>query len=192
MPSLTEKAVWPARILVVADDPQPTQMIVDYLCENSLRAILTKGRHELTHCLAENEPDLVLLDLRHGMGDGLDLLREIRSRSDVPVIIIPGSGIDEIDLVVGLELGADDYVVQPFGLGELLARIRAMLRRWRSMPVELQPGAKRGLCRFDGWELNPRTRRLTNPRGHRVNLTNGEYTILVAFLNAPQRALTRE
>jgi len=192
MPGLTEDIIWPARILVIADDPKPTQTVVDYLCENSLCAMLTNGRHELIRRLAENEPNLVLLDLRHGTGDGLGLLREIRSRSDVPVIIISGSGSDEIDLVVGLELGADDYVAQSFTLGELLARIRAVLRRPRDVPVEALPDAKRVLCRFNGWELNSLTRRLTNPHGNRVNLTKGEYTILIAFLNAPQRPLTRE
>jgi DNA-binding response OmpR family regulator len=135
---------------------------------------------------------VVILDLRLGEEDGLDLLREIRSRSDVPVIITTGHRCDEIDRVIGLELGADDYVSKPFGLRELLARIRAVLRRRESARRALQRHPEQSRCRFGGWEFNRRTRRLTDPNGMPVTLTKGEYALLIAFLDAPQRPLTRE
>jgi DNA-binding response OmpR family regulator len=135
---------------------------------------------------------LVILDLRLGQEDGLDLLRKTRSRSDVPVIIVTGHRVDEIDRVVGLELGADDYITKPFGLRELLARVRAVLRRHEAGRAALERGAKRGLCRFGGWQLDRRTRCLTNPDGAPVALTKGEYAMLIAFLDAPQRPLSRE
>jgi CheY-like chemotaxis protein len=134
-----------------------------------------------------NEVSLVILDLRLGQEDGLDLLREIRSSSDVPVIIITGHRRDDIDRVVGLELGADDYLTKPFNLRELLARVRAVLRRFdvgRAAPAR---DPERGRFRFSGWQLDRKTRRLTDPAGAPVTLTKGEYALLLAFLDAPQR-----
>ena len=122
----------------------------------------------------------------------MDLLREIRSRSDVPIIITTGHRRDEIDRVVGLELGADDYVTKPFGVRELLARIRAVLRRREVGALAAQKTAEHKRSRFGGWLLDRRARRLTNAAGQPVVLTKGEYALLVAFLDAPQRPLTRE
>jgi two-component system, OmpR family, response regulator len=110
----------------------------------------------------------------------------------MPVIIITGHRRDEIDRVVGLELGADDYLTKPFILRELLARVRAVLRRFdagRTVPAR---DAERGRWRFSGWQLDRRARRLTDPQGAVVTLTKGEYALLVAFLDAPQRPLSRE
>jgi DNA-binding response OmpR family regulator len=135
---------------------------------------------------------MVILDLQLGQTDGLNVLREIRSRSDVPVIITTGHRRDEIDRVVGLELGADDYITKPFGLRELLARIRAVLRRQELGRTAWQRASERGHCRFGGWQLDRGTHRLTAPDGTHVALTKGEYALLVAFLDAPQRPLTRE
>jgi len=104
-------------------------LLMNYLGEHDIRAISASRRDEVAGLLVREEPSLVILDLRLGQEDGPDLLREIRSRSDVPVIITTGHRRDEIDRVVGLELGADDYITKPFGLRELLARIRAVLRR---------------------------------------------------------------
>jgi CheY-like chemotaxis protein len=115
----------PPRIFIVEDDPIMKGMVVDYLEEHNMRAVSASGRQEMVRHFAASEPDLVILDLRLGQEDGFDLLREIRSRSDVPIIIITGDRRDEIDRVVGLELGADDYLTKPFSLRELLARIRA-------------------------------------------------------------------
>jgi DNA-binding response OmpR family regulator len=142
--------------------------------------------------LGNTEVNLVILDLRLGLEDGLDLLREVRLGSDVPVIIITGHRRDDIDRVVGLELGADDYVTKPFNLRELLARVRAVLRRFdvgRTAPTR---DPERGRFRFSGWQLDRRVRQLTDPAGALVALTKGEYAMLLAFLEAPQRPLSRE
>jgi len=179
-------------VLLVEDDPALQRMILNYFSENNIRTLVASGREEMTSQLGSGEVDLVILDLRLGQEDGLDLLRGIRSNSDVPVIIITGHRRDDIDRVVGLELGADDYLTKPFHLRELLARVRAVLRRFeagRATPVH-EPGRCR--YRFSGWQLDSRTRRLTDPAGAPVALTKGEYALLVAFLDAPQRPLSRE
>jgi two-component system OmpR family response regulator len=182
----------PARILVVDDDPAIRHMVANYLEGHNMRVSSASKREEVTRHFAAGEPGLVILDLRLGEEEGLDLLREIRSRSDVPVIITTGHRRDEIDRVVGLELGADDYMTKPFGLRELLARIRAVLRRREAGRVASQRELEQGRCRFAGWQLDRRTRRLTDTNGDPVALTKGEYVLLTAFLEAPQRPLTRE
>jgi DNA-binding response OmpR family regulator len=182
----------PARIFVVEDDPVMLRMIGDYLEQHNIRVVSASGRQEVVHNFAVSDPDLVILDLRLGHEDGLDLLREIRAHSDVPIIIITGDRRDEIDRVVGLELGADDYVTKPFSLRELLARIRAVLRRREAGRAVSRLDPERGRCKFGGWQLDRRTRRLANPDGNEVELTKGEYALLTAFLDAPQRPLSRE
>ena len=182
----------PARIFIVEDDPVMVRMVGDYLEQHNMRVVAASGRPEMTRHFAVREPDLVLLDLRLGQDEGFDLLREIRSRSDVPVIITTGDRRDEIDRVVGLELGADDYVTKPFSLRELLARIRAVLRRQEAGRAAFQRDPERGRCRFGGWQLDRRSRRLIDPGGGQVTLTKGEYALLTAFLDAPQRPLSRE
>ena len=167
-------------------------MILNYFEQNSIRTLGASGRQEMIRQLAGAEVSLVILDLRLGQEDGLDLLREVRSSSDVPVIIITGHRPDDIDRVVGLELGADDYVTKPFNLRELLARVRAVLRRLNSRRASPSREPQRGCWRFSGWQLDRRTRRLTDPSGAPVALTKGEYALLVAFLEAPQRPLSRE
>lgn len=180
------------RILVVDDDPTMRHMVVNYLEDHNMKAVSVPGRQEMAREFAAGEPSLVILDLRLGQEDGLDLLRDLRSRSDVPVIITTGHRREEIDRVVGLELGADDYVTKPFSLRELLARIRAVLRRRDSGRAVVQTDQARGRSKFGGWLLDRRARRLTDPAGAAVALTKGEYALLVAFLDAPQRPLSRE
>jgi two-component system, OmpR family, response regulator len=182
----------PARIFIVEDDPVMLRMVGDYLEQHNMRVVSASGRREMAQHFAVREPDLVILDLRLGQEEGFDLLREIRSRSDVPVIITTGDRRDEIDRVVGLELGADDYLTKPFSLRELLARIRAVLRRQEAGRAAVQREPERGRCRFGGWQLDRRTRRLSDPSGGQVALTKGEYALLTAFLDAPQRPLSRE
>jgi two-component system OmpR family response regulator len=121
-----------------------------------------------------------------GEENGLDL-----SLSDVPVIIT-GHRDDVSDRVVGLELGADDYITKPFGLRELLARIRAVLRRRKAGCAASRRDSGQGRCQFGGWHLDRHARRLTDPNGAVVSLTKGEYALLIAFLDSPQRPLTRE
>jgi DNA-binding response OmpR family regulator len=177
--------------MVVDDDPALRQLVVDYLVQHSFRAIGVGDREEMERAFAADEPSLVILDLQLGREDGLDLLRLIRARSDAPVIVMTGQRRDEIDRVLGLELGADDYVTKPFSLRELLARIRAVLRRWNA-GVAPRRNDRRDVVAFGEWVLDRRARRLTEPGGTEVRLTKGEYALLVAFLGAPQRPLTRE
>jgi two-component system, OmpR family, response regulator len=178
--------------LVVEDDITMRHLVTSYLEDHDIRAISASRRDEVATLLTSNQPDMVVLDLRLGQEDGLDLLREIRAHSDVPVIITTGHRRDEIDRVVGLELGADDYITKPFGLRELLARIRAVLRRREAGQAASHRANERGTLRFGGWRLDRRTRRLTNSRDEPVALTKGEYSLLIAFLEAPQRPLSRE
>jgi DNA-binding response OmpR family regulator len=179
-------------VLIVEDDPALQRMILNYFGENNIRALVANNRQEMVDRLGNTEVNLVILDLRLGSEDGLDLLREVRLSSDVPVIIITGHRRDDIDRVVGLELGADDYLTKPFNLRELLARVRAVLRRFdvgRPTPAR---DPERGRFRFSGWQLDRRIRQLTDPTGAPVALTKGEYAMLLAFLEAPQRPLSRE
>jgi two-component system, OmpR family, response regulator len=182
----------PANILVVDDDPTMQHMVVSYLEQHDMRAAAASKSQEVVRRVAESIPSLIILDLRLGPEDGLDLLREIRSRSDVPVIITTGHRQDEIDRVIGLELGADDYVTKPFSPRELLARIRAVLRRHEAGRLAPPREPQRGRCRFGNWHLDRRARRLTDADGNTVALTKGEYALLIAFLDAAQRPLTRE
>jgi DNA-binding response OmpR family regulator len=180
-----------ARIYVVDDDPSMQRMIVNYINEHNMRAIAASGRQKLLHLLASKEPDLIILDLNLGDEDGLDLLREVRAKSIVPVILITGNRSEEIDRVVGLELGADDYVTKPFSLRELLARVRAVLRR-RSMDSLSPMRRTEQKYAFEGWLFDQRARRLHSPAGETVALTKGEFALLSAFVTAPRRPLTRE
>src|SRR5262245_56326863 len=181
-----------ACVLIVEDDPALQRMIVTYFQENNIHTLVAGSRQEMLSQLRSSEVNLVILDLRLGLEDGLDLLREIRSSSEVPVIIITGQRRDDVDRVVGLELGADDYLTKPFNLRELLARVRAVLRRFDSGRAAPARDSGRGRFRFCGLQLDCQTRRLTDPAGAPVTLTKGEYALLIAFLDAPQRPLSRE
>jgi DNA-binding response OmpR family regulator len=175
------------RIVVVEGDPALRKRVVDFFIENQISAVGASSRQDMMSHLAKVEPDLVILDRLLGTDDGLDLLRDIRSVSEAPGVIITGHRADEIERVIGLELGADDYIAKPFGLRELLARVRAVVRRRAAPPKD----RARSVYRFGGWQLNSPRWRLTNPDGAPVPLTKGEYALLVAFLEAPQRPLTR-
>jgi two-component system, OmpR family, response regulator len=191
-PLLSTAGHRPARICIVEDDRVTRHMVADFLEQHNMRTVAVSGQQEMIRHFAASEPDLVILDLRLDDTDGLDLLREIRTRSDVPAIIMTCDRCDEIDRVVGLELGADDYLTKPFSPRELLARIRAVLRRREAGRAALQRDAERGRSKFGGWQLDRRLRRLTDPGGVDVVLTKGEYALLTAFLDAPQRPLSRE
>jgi two-component system OmpR family response regulator len=191
------------RVLVVDDDPGMRSMVGQYLGEHGFQVDLADGHADMTRLMAACEPGVVILDLKLGDTDGLDILRELRAGSDLPIMIVTGHRSDEIDRVVGLELGADDYITKPFSLRELLARIRVILRRAEATRVAVQNEAARAVqpqaagggprsFRFGGWVLDRRTRQLCDPQGKAVTLTNGEHTLLVAFLNAPLRPLSRE
>lgn len=180
-------------ILVVDDDAAIRQLVDEYLTENELRVSTAANGEEMARVLKESVVDLILLDLRLGGEDGLQLARKVREDSEVPVIIVTGKR-DEADRVMGLEIAADDYVTKPFSNRELLARVRAVLRRYqvrRDTAAPARDGSRRAY-RFEGWELNVLARRLMNPAGERVELSNGEFNLLMAFCEAPQRVLSRD
>ena len=178
-------------IVVVDDDPATRRIVTSYFRDHDMPASSASGRQELIRHLASGAPTLIILDLRLGRDDGLDLLREIRSTSDVPVIITTGHRMEEVDRVLGLELGADDYLTKPFGLRELLARVRAILRRHELKRTHSRKLQRSGF-RFGRWQLERQSRRLTTQDGSLVALTKSQLSLLVAFLECPQRPLTRE
>jgi two-component system, OmpR family, response regulator len=177
-------------VLAVDDDPAMRKMIADYLADQSMRVSVAADSREMQRVLASGGVDLVILDLMLGNENGLDIVRALRAESNLPIIVLTGHRRDSVDRVVGLELGADDYLTKPFSPRELLARIHAVLRR-APLP-QSDRDAKRTRYRFAGWELNLRTRRLSSPSGENVSLTKGEFALLTAFLQSPQRVLTRE
>src|SRR5258707_11128894 len=178
-------------IVVVDDDPSLCQMVTRYLEDHNISTKSASNKTELCCHFAETLPSLIILDLRLGQDDGLDLLREIRSHSDVPVIITTGYRPDEIDRIVGLELGADDYIVKPFSLRELLARVRAVLRRQEMGRAARTHEPERGGDRVGGWPPRRGAPRLFVPRGAPVSRSKGENALLVAFLQGRPRRLSR-
>jgi len=179
-------------VLVVDDDPATRRLICEYLGEHNFRLYLALSGEEMSRILSETPVDLIVLDMKLGEEDGLILLRDLRSRSDVPIIVLTGARREEVDRIIGLELGADDYVLKPFSSRELLARIRAVLRRAEIGNALQDKNEKRTLYRFGDWVLNLRTHRLTAPGGEPITLTNGEFTLLAALVRSPQRVLSRE
>jgi two-component system OmpR family response regulator len=179
-------------VIVVDDDASLREMLIGFLQDHHVPAKSASNALELNRHLAGALPSLIILDLQLGHDDGFGLLRDIRHRSDVPVIIVTGHRPDEIDRIVGLELGADDYIVKPFSLRELLARVRAVLRRREMGRAARASGSKHGGYKFNGWVLERRGRELFGPNSARVSLSKGEYNLLLAFLESPQQPLTRE
>jgi len=179
-------------ILVVDDDPAMRDLVGTYLESHNYRVSMAAEGRAMTRILSGNGVDLVLLDLKLANEDGFELMRGLGTSADVPIIVITGHRRDEADRVIGLELGADDYLLKPFGLRELLARVRAVLRRAEVSERRARQSQKRARYRFAGWELDLRTRRLTSPAGATVLLTAGELNLLLAFVRSPQQVLSRE
>src|ERR1700674_3648507 len=178
-------------ILVVDDDPQIRDLLQEYLTQNELRVTVASTGREMSAALTEHAIDLVVLDLRLAGGDGMTLARKLREESAIPVIMLPGVR-DEADRIMGLELGADDYLTKPFSPRELLARIRTVLRRTKGAALAQARQQQVRAYRFADFELNLRTRRLKRRDGKWLELTNGEFNLLAALLAAPQRILTRD
>jgi two-component system, OmpR family, response regulator len=180
-----------SHILVTDDDPQIRALLQEYLAENGLRVSVAASGEEMSKILNDEAIDLIVLDLRLAGEDGMAIARAVRDQSSIPIVMLTGVR-DEADRIMGLELGADDYLTKPFSPRELLARIRTVLRRTKAGP----PGAARQRAirayRFAEFELNLRTRRLSRGNGGNVVLTNGEFNLLAALLAAPERILTRD
>ena len=181
----------PIHVLAVDDDPSVRQMIVDYLGDNDILVTALPSGQTIAEVMARHTIDLLILDLKMPGEDGMQIARKLRGESDIPIIILTGRN-EEADRVMGLELGADDYLTKPFSPRELLARVRALLRRSRTHETVADGLARIRAYRFAGWELNVRVRRLTSPQGEPIAITNSEFNLLVAFLAAPQRVLSRE
>jgi DNA-binding response OmpR family regulator len=179
-------------VLVVDDDATMRDMISGYLEGRGFRVSTLADGRTVTRVVDGEPIDLILLDLKLGQEDGLDLMRRLNDQSDVPIIVITGQRRDEADRVLGLELGADDYLTKPFSLRELQARIRAVLRRSEVAERRARNLSKRTRYRFAGWDLDMRTRHLTSPTGDVVRLTAGEFNLLTALVRSPQQVLSRE
>ncbi len=179
-----------AQILVVDDDREIRDLLSRFLRKNGYRVELAADGDEMMRALETARIDLIVLDRVMPGKDGLTLCRELRTTSRVPVILLTLLGSDT-DRIVGLEIGADDYLVKPFNPHELLARIKAVLRRAADLPFRNSVD-KPTEARFSGWSLNRGRRRLTSPSGALVSLTDGEFDLLLAFVEHPQVILSRE
>jgi DNA-binding response OmpR family regulator len=182
-------------ILVVDDDPRVRDMLGRYFEGEGFQVSQADGGESLREQVAGTRFDAILLDLGLPGEDGLTLAREIRSTSSVPIIMITGKG-DMVDRVVGLEMGADDYITKPFHLREVLARVRTVLRRSAPQAQE-GPGAKSDESAgerlgFAGWQLDLIRRELLSPDGRSVALTTGEFDLLSVFVRHPNRPLNRD
>jgi DNA-binding response OmpR family regulator len=178
-------------VLALDDDPSVRGLIADYLNDNELRATTVANGKEFAAVLARETVDLVVLDLKLPGEDGMQIARKLREKSLIPILMLTGR-TEEADRVMGLELGADDYLTKPFSPRELLARIRALLRRARGQATVAETISKVRAFRFGNWELSVGLRRLKSDDGQLVELSNGEFSLLAAFLAAPQRVLTRD
>lgn len=180
----------PDHILIVDDDAEIRGLLREYLQKQGYRVTAVADGRGLRAAVDTSRPDLIILDLMLPGEDGLMLCRELRARSEVPIIMLTARG-DETDRIVGLELGADDYVAKPFSPRELLARIKSVLRRARSLPNNLRSG-ETGWFRFAGWTLDATTRNLTSPEGVVVALSGTDFRLLKIFLDHANRVLTRD
>jgi len=177
-------------ILFVEDDPDIRSLVADFLEQNGYRLSVAKDGRDMDRLLGVSRIDLLILDIMLPKEDGLSLCRRIRASSNVPIIMLTARA-SEVDRVVGLEIGADDYLTKPFGTHELLARIRALLRRAQSGARAPQVRQSAAL-QFAGWKLDTVTRRLTSADGAQVPLTGGEFELLAVFCDRPNLILTRD
>ena len=180
----------PDHVLIVDDDAEIRSLLCEYLEKNGYRVTAVADGRGMRGALDAGSADIVVLDLMLPGDDGLTLCRDLRARSEIPVIMLTARG-EETDRIVGLEMGADDYLAKPFNPRELLARIKSILRRARSLPGNLQPEAVRRF-RFAGWMLDVDTRNLLSPDGVVVVLSGTEFKLLRIFLSHPNRVLNRD
>lgn len=176
-------------VLVVEDDPGLRVLIARALQQNGFAVMQASSGPEMWNSLEQRPVDLIILDVMLPGKNGIDLCREIRARSDVPIIFISAK-VDETDRVIGLELGADDYIPKPFGTRELIARVRAVLRR-RPLESAFSGGGGEKVS-FAGWTVDMRRRAVFSPSGASIELTGAEFDLLTSFIGSPQRVLGRE
>lgn len=180
----------PDHILIVDDDAEICQLLSRYLEKNGLQATAVGDGRAMWRALDGATFDLIVLDLMLPGDDGLTLCRTLRAKSDIPIIMLTARG-DETDRIVGLEMGADDYLPKPFSARELLARIKVILRRARSLPPNLLPDASARL-RFAGWVLDTVQRHLISSMNVVTPISGAEYRLLRVFLDHPNRVLNRD
>jgi two-component system, OmpR family, response regulator len=177
-------------LLVVDDDRGIRELLGDLLPKRGFKVTAVRDEPEMRRVLASAEVDLIILDVMLPGRDGLSICRDLRATERTPIVMLTARG-DPVDRVVGLEMGADDYLPKPFDLRELEARVRAVLRR--SGQDNGPTGSERGKALgFSGWKLEVQQRQLSSPEGMIVELTSGEFDVLMAFAERPQRILSRE
>jgi two-component system OmpR family response regulator len=177
-------------ILVVDDDAEIRGLLGEYLRKNGCKATVVADGKAMWTALARGKIDLIVLDLMLPGEDGLELCRKLRADSDTPVIMLTARG-EETDRIVGLEIGADDYLAKPFSARELLARIKSVLRRYRSLPRNLRAEEARAIA-FAGWRLDTVARHLLSPDGVVTSLSGAEFRMLRIFLGHPNHVLSRD
>ena len=182
----------PARHILIVDDHREIRDLVSRaLVKEGFRVSTAADGKAMRKTLAEARIDLILLDLMLPGEDGLSLCRGLRAQSDIPIIMLTAKG-DEVDRVIGLEMGADDYLPKPFGSRELVARIRAVLRRGRRESARTDAADRSSRYRFGNWVLDSGARELVREDGVTVALSTGEHDLLIALLERPQRVLSRD
>lgn len=178
-----------SRILIVDDDSEIRSLLGRYLQENGFAVSTARDGQEMQRKMNDAMPDFIILDLMLPGRSGYDLCKDLRQTSKVPILMLTARG-EEADRVIGLELGADDYLQKPFSPRELLARIRAILRR--SAMEAAPPGAGAPYYTFAGWRLDSGSHTLTSPQQTIIDLSGGEYDVLLALVEHPQRVLSRD
>jgi two-component system OmpR family response regulator len=183
----------PDHVLVVDDDHGIRELLATYLEKEGMRTSVAANGRQMRAALEQAVPDLIVLDLMLPGEDGLALCRELRAGKyrNVPVLMLTARS-DEVDRIIGLEMGADDYLAKPFGVRELLARIRAVLRRTRALPPNIQVTEAVQMLSFGEWKLDTVHRHLLDEEGTMVALSGAEYRLLRVFLDHPQRVLNRD
>ena len=177
-------------VLIVDDDAEIRNLLREYFQENGYRVTVAADGKSLWAAMKATQPDLIILDVMLPGEDGISLCRALRARSDVPIIMLTARG-EDTDRIVGLEVGADDYLPKPFNPRELLARVKSVLRRAKSLPANLRRDEVRAF-RFAGWTLDVATRNLTSPDSVVIPLSGTEFKLLRIFLDHPNRVLTRD
>ena len=177
----------PDHVLVVDDDAEIRTLLAEYLSQNGIKVSVARDATEMRQLFDESRPDIIILDVMMPGEDGLTVCRELRSRSNVPVIMLTARA-DEVDRIIGIEMGADDYLGKPFSPRELLARIKGVLRRTRTLPPSLGDAQQ---VRFAGWTLDSGARHLIAPDNVIVPLSGAEYRLLSVLIQHPNRVLDR-